>query len=75
MDYFIGKYQARELYESAKSAAEITVAASFDAPFDKDNTAHCIAFFRSFDALLADDERMQFHGWTAEQLIRFAYGE
>ncbi|WP_062638019.1 hypothetical protein [Caballeronia arationis] len=74
MDYFTTKLQARELYEATKSAAEATVAARYGTAFDRDNAAHCIAYFRSLDALLADDERMRFHGWTAAQLMRFAYG-
>ncbi|MDR5755616.1 hypothetical protein [Caballeronia sp. LZ035] len=74
MKYFHGPLEARQFYESVKGAAEITVAASFGAPFDGGNVAHCAAFIRSLDALLADDERMQFHGWTASELIWFACG-
>ncbi|MCG7403000.1 hypothetical protein [Caballeronia zhejiangensis] len=74
MDYFTTRLQARQLYDAAVSAAEITVAARFGSAFDQKNVAHCIAFNNSLDALLADDPRMQFHGWDAVQLLRFAFG-
>ncbi|MDR5813078.1 hypothetical protein QCE62_05670 [Caballeronia sp. LZ033] len=74
MNYFHGPFEARDFYQVSKSAAEITVAAAFGSAFDADNTAHCLAFVQNLDALLADDERMQFHRWTAADLLAFAYG-
>ncbi|WP_161783703.1 hypothetical protein [Caballeronia glathei] len=40
---------------------------------DKDDAAHCIAFTRRFEALLLMMSECNYT-WTAEQLIRFAYG-